>query len=406
MYNGGVERVLSSLLYIWTDMNYKVILFTDEEQTPQDYDYPKEVRRVILPAADDMQARLHKLEREICVGRVDIFIQNRWESDAVLWELLLVKSHHIPFVIYTHNHFTAVYTGASDYALALNRVFALADKIISLSDTDEQFYRLCGCNVTQLANPIAKELREVHPDHSGGENRHILWIGRIAPVKRFNDALRIFAEVKKKIPDAELDVVGKGDAPDEENAKRLCKELAIEDSVHFYGYRTEVGEYYRNCAVVLMTSVREGYPTVLVESKAYGRAYVMYSLPYLSLGKDGKGIKTVQIGNIRTMAAELCKVLLDVTLRCRMEDEAKESFTELCRYDHTAKWRKILAELSRQEVETSKRQPDDLVLTMLLNTLRSGTDCRLKSSFEYQVGEKVLKVPRAVLRLIRRRNFK
>ncbi len=400
MYNGGIERVLSNLLRIWQQMNYTVILFTDKEPDPRDYDYPPEVQRVIIPPHTNMYERLHRLESEICARKVDVFIQNTWLREAVSWEMLLVKSHHIPYVIYTHGYFTAIYEKAADHAMAWNRVYALADKIIALSDTDERFHRLCGCNVTQMENPIAKELGEINPDYSEGDNHHILWIGRVAPVKRLNDALRIFAEVIKKIPDAELDVVGVGDKSDEAGARRLCKELEIGSFVHFHGYQTEVEKYYKNCAVVLMTSEYEGYPTVLVESKAYGRATVMYSLPYLSLLKDGKGIRTARIGDIHTMAAQLCEVLLDAQLRHRLEDEARESFAQLRRYDHATKWKEIFGELSQKEKRVSEDQQDVLMRT-LLDTLRSGMDYRLKHSFEYQVGEKVLKIPRAILRFIR-----
>ena len=400
MYNGGLERVLSNLLYIWRQMNYTVILFTDEEPDPRDYDYPKEIQRVILPPISDMWGRLSRLESELCARKVDVFIQNTWQRESVLWEMLVVKSHHIPFVIYAHGHFTAIYQNVADYAMASNRVFVLADKIISLSDMNERFYRLCGCIVTQIENPIAKELKEISPVYSKQDNHHILWIGRIDSAKRLGDALRIFAEVNKRISDAVLDIVGMGDKSDEANAKSICKELEIEHAVHFHGYQTDVGKYYQDSAVMLMTSEKEGYPTVLVESKAHGRATVMYSLPYLSLVKDGKGIRTAQIGDIHTMAAQLCEVLLDDQLRHRLEDETRESFTQLCRYDHAAKWQEIFGELSQKEKRVSGDQ-QDVLMSNLLDTLRSEINYRLNRSFEYQVGEKVLKIPRAILRFIR-----
>ena len=37
MRNGGVEKVLSKLLYIWKEMGYEIILFTDEKPTEDDY---------------------------------------------------------------------------------------------------------------------------------------------------------------------------------------------------------------------------------------------------------------------------------------------------------------------------------------------------------------------------------
>lgn len=402
MYDGGVERVLSNLLHIWTGMKYTVVLFTEEEPSSQDYPYPDEVQRVILPPVGELKKRLCQLEHELCDKKIDVFIQNTWLSEVVLWEMLLVKSHHIPFVIYTHGHFTAMYAAADDYALASNRVFALADQVIALSDANERFYQLCGCRVLQIENPIAAELMEVCPAYSSADNHHILWIGRITAGKRLEDALRIFAEVKKRVPDAVLEVVGNGETADEANAKSLCKELKLEDSVHFYGYRKAVAHYYQKCAVMLMTSEKEGYPTVLLECKAYGRSCVMYSLPYLSLIKDGKGIRTAPIGDLSKMAEQLCAVLLDNEKRRVLEDEARESFAKLCGYDHTAVWKEIFIRLSKKESKDIEESQDHLMMRMLFDTLSKGMEERMKHSFEYQTGEKVLRIPRALLRLIRR----
>lgn len=404
MYDGGVERVLSNLLSIWTKMKYTVILFTEEGANSRDYYYPKEVQRIIIPVTNDLEKRLYKLEKEICAQNVDVFIENIWESEVVLWEMLLVKSHHIPFMIYTHGHFTAIYADANDYAMVSNRVFAMADLVIALSDTNKQFYQLCRCHVEQIENPIVKNLRDIQPAHSERENHRILWIGRITEGKRINDAIKIFAEVKKKISDAELDVVGSGEAQNEEKAKSLCIELGIGDSVHFHGYQAEVENFYQNSAVMLMTSEKEGYPTVLLECKAYGRACVMYSLPYLSLVKDAKGISTSEIGDIDGMAAQLCETLLEYQLRYGLENEARESFVELCKYNHGAKWQEIFRELSQEESEFLEETQDTLMIGMLLDVLRAGIDCRVSGSFEYQVGKEVLRIPRKILQLVRNRS--
>lgn len=403
MYDGGVERVLSSLLHIWVEMDYKVILFTDEEPNQKDYDYPKEVQRVILPSAVDMRERLHRLEAEICARKVDVFIQNTWQSESVLWEMLVVKSHQIPFLVYIHGHFTAMYETASEYAMMSHHILALCDKVIAVSDANAKFYELCGNNAVRLENPLSEEYRAIQPVSCDRQNHHVLWIGRIAAEKRLDDALKIFAEVKKRIPDAELDVVGRGDDADENKAKTLCEELKIGNAVHFHGYQTEVSKYYQDSAVMLMTSEKEGYSYVLLESKAYGKPCVMYSLPYLSLVKDGKGIRTAQIGDIDGMAEQLCELLLSESLRCDMGREARESFDALCNYDHAAKWREIFEELG--EPPEKDFFVSDGMVNMLLDTLHEGISRRIGDCFEYQVGEKALRIPRAILRLIRWRDL-
>lgn len=402
MYDGGIERVISNLLCLWSGMGYEIVLFTDEEKNPKDYYYPKQVQRVIIPPIDSMYERLHKMENEIYARRVDIFIHNAWGYETVLWEMLLIKSHRIPFVLYTHGHFTAMYESASEYAVLSHRVFALCDKVIALSDANARFYELCGCDVARIENPVSERCLEIQPTYCEPQNHRILWIGRIFAGKRLDDALRIFAEVKKKISDVELDIVGKGTEMDESDTRMLCKELQIEDSVYFHGYQTDVGIYYQNSAVVLMTSEKEGYSYVLLESKAYGKPCVMYSLPYLSLIKDGKGVRTAQIGDIHGMAEQLCEILLNEPLRRNLEREARESFETICHYDYQGKWKECF-----EELEKSKEKGfcvSDGMLRGLLDTLYEGIPRRIEDSFEYQVGKKTLRISKKIRQFVRRRD--
>lgn len=396
IYDGGIERVLSNLLYLWSKMGYKVIFFSEEEPNSKDYDYPKEIQRVIIPPIADMCKRLHKLENEICVRKVDIFIHNAWGYETVLWEMLLIKLHHIPFVVYTHGHFTAMYESASEYAMMSHRVFALCDKVIALSDANARFYELCGCSVARLENPISKQHREIQPAPCNAQNHRILWIGRIAAGKRIEDALRIFAEVKKKVPDSKLDIVGSGSETDESHARMLSEELRLEDSVKFHGYQIEVGKYYRDSAVMLMTSEKEGYSYILLESKAYGKPCVMYSLPYLSLVKDGKGMRSAKIGDIDAMAEQLCEILLNESLRQDLEREARESFDALCQYDYTLKWKEVFEELEKPADGGSDDLQGGFMISTLLSALHEGADRRIENSFEYQIGTKTLRIRRAI----------
>lgn len=404
MYNGGVERVVSDLISIWISIGYKVVLFTDEEPNEKDYGYPDEVKRIVIPSPTSLRARLKKLEEAVQAQKIDVFVDNGWTSGTVIWELLVVKSMHIPFILYAHGHFTALYSYANEYSMNSARVLALCDKVIALSEMNVRFYELCGCNVIFIQNPISKGLQKIRFEHSLESDRHVLWIGRIGEGKRLDDALRMIARVRKNITDIELDVVGIGTDEDMDQAKLLCNELAIETVVHFHGYQADIDKYYRNAAVVLMTSEKEGYPMVLVESKAYGRTCVMYSLPYLFLTKGEKGIKTAQIGDIDKMAEHLCNVILDSRLRWELENESRASFDELCRYDLNAEWKKVLTEMegpiSKDRRKKSYDQ-DGMMITMLLESLRDGIKNGLEQSFEYQIGKKVLKYPRNILQHFR-----
>lgn len=405
MYDGGVERVISNLIPIWMEMGYRVVLFTDERPNEKDYSYPSDVKRIIIPSPEKLLGRLQGIENGVVSEKIDVFIDNGWTSESILWEMLLVKSLHIPFVLYAHGHFTALYSMVGEYVLNSYRAFALCDKIIALSAMNARFYELCGCNVTLVENPIPESLKQVKIIPKN-EKQRILWIGRIADGKRFDDAIKIFCKVKEKIPNAELDVVGTGEENVLEEKKLLCESKKIGKSVHFHGYQQNVSMYYQQASLMLMTSEKEGYPTVLLESKAYGLPCVMYSLPYLSLVQDGKGIRTANIGDIEQMAKQVVILLQNRNIRDKLSNEARESFVSLCKYDFVEKWKEIILDIEstegKKEDVVEEYQQDAMMLTMLLKNLQIGVRAGLEKSLDYKLGKMLLKYPRVLMKIIRK----
>jgi glycosyltransferase involved in cell wall biosynthesis len=96
----------------------------------------------------------------------------------------------------------------------------------------------------------------------------IIWVGTLRPLKRIDLQLRILKRVLKKLPDAQLLVVGAGE---EENALReLSTKLEIEGSVQFLGMRYDIPDLLRSASIFLSCSETEGLPTALLEAQAVG----------------------------------------------------------------------------------------------------------------------------------------
>ena len=62
--NGGVERVVSQLIPVWTQMGYRVVLMTDEGADADDYMIDAPYERVILPTAQTPET--FEKERMLC----------------------------------------------------------------------------------------------------------------------------------------------------------------------------------------------------------------------------------------------------------------------------------------------------------------------------------------------------
>jgi glycosyltransferase involved in cell wall biosynthesis len=98
----------------------------------------------------------------------------------------------------------------------------------------------------------------------------ILMVGRLAPPKRPDLALRALATVRERIPEAELHVVG--DGPLRPGAEQLAGELGVGERVRFLGNRDDVPALLAQAECALLASDYEGCPLAVVEAMAAGVA--------------------------------------------------------------------------------------------------------------------------------------
>ena len=95
-------------------------------------------------------------------------------------------------------------------------------------------------------------------------------VGRLAPPKRPDLALRALAAVRAEIPEAELHVVG--DGPLRADAEQLAAQLGVTGAARFLGYREDVPGLLAEAECALLASDYEGCPLAVVEAMAAGVA--------------------------------------------------------------------------------------------------------------------------------------
>lgn len=93
-------------------------------------------------------------------------------------------------------------------------------------------------------------------------------VGRLHPQKNHDFLIDVFAEIKKKKPDAELILVATG--PLEEKVKSKVVEKGLSDCVHFLGNRKDMNRIYQAMDVFVFPSLFEGLGIVAIEAQAAG----------------------------------------------------------------------------------------------------------------------------------------
>lgn len=99
----------------------------------------------------------------------------------------------------------------------------------------------------------------------------VLWIGRIAPEKRFD----LLLDVAERMPIVHFDVAGKPDEDDSET-RNLLRRAAGLRNVHLHGLvrRDRLPELYSAATAVLCTSDYEGFPNTFLEAWSFGTPVV------------------------------------------------------------------------------------------------------------------------------------
>ncbi len=118
-------------------------------------------------------------------------------------------------------------------------------------------------------------------------------------VKRVEDVIRVFYELRKRIP-AKLLLVG--DGPERDSMERLCRELGACDDIRFLGKLEAVEEVLSVADLFLMPSEKESFGLAALEAMACEVPVISSNaggIPELNV--DGKTGFVCEIGDIEDM---------------------------------------------------------------------------------------------------------
>lgn len=165
-----------------------------------------------------------------------------------------------------------------------------------------------------------------------GSVPRLMHISNFRPVKRVRDCVRVLARVRKRLPAAELIMVG--DGPERGAAESLAHELGLTAAVEFMGKQDHVERLLPQADVLLLPSELESFGLAVLEAMACGVPSVATrtgGLPELiTHGQDGflEGV-----GDLDAQAERVVSLLTDPELHASMAHAARR--TAETRYDAT-----------------------------------------------------------------------
>ena len=167
------------------------------------------------------------------------------------------------------------------YGILIKILFNRANKVIVVSKTIAnsliENFGIKKEKIKLIYNPIdikkiqSLALEPLESKHQEIFNNSlvIINIGRVTEIKGQWCLIKAFKEVKNKIKEAKLVILGKGGL--EKKLKKLIKDLNLENDVYFLGWQENPFKFlYKSKLFVLASLGGEGLPCIILEAMACG----------------------------------------------------------------------------------------------------------------------------------------
>ncbi|MEW6126328.1 MAG: glycosyltransferase [Acidobacteriota bacterium] len=297
------------------------------------------------------------LEPEIRRKAIPYFVMNRRNGldFALMWRMYrLLKSQRIR-VIHTH-HFNQLFysvigaklTGArivhmehsieylksKKFRLALKFLSFFCDKVMAIgNDGLTVLKEQVGIHPRKLeivragVDPAIYAEEKKQARQALGLNadaKIIAIIARLFPEKNHLLLLAAFAEVVRRLSNAQLLIVG--DGTEQKIIEEKINELHLTASVQMLGVRRDVPRILAAADVFALSSDREGLPIAVLEAMAAGKPVVATAVGDLPMVvKDGETGRLVPPKNSQAFADALCEILSDSDLASKMGANARRA---------------------------------------------------------------------------------
>jgi glycosyltransferase involved in cell wall biosynthesis len=155
------------------------------------------------------------------------------------------------------------------------------------------------------------------------EAKIILAVNRLWPQKRVQDLIWAADLLKVVRDDVRLLIVGEG--PQRARLERFCRQIEVQDRVHFLGDRPDVPQLLAHSELLWLASGYEGLPNAVLEAMAAGVPVVATDLPGTrDLVVPGVTGYLVPVGDRAGLAREALRLIETPELARRLGQAARE----------------------------------------------------------------------------------
>ena len=170
--------------------------------------------------------------------------------------------------------------------------------------------------------------QDLHMHYAPNREKIMIHISNFRPVKRVADVIRVFVNVRAKMPVKLLMV---GDGPQREVAEYLCRDLGCSDDVKFLGKTQDVSRLLAISDLFVLPSEKESFGLVALEAMAAGIPVVSSNTGGLAhVNINGVTGYTSAVGDLAKMSNDAISLLSD---KAKYNEFAKNALSVAKEYD-------------------------------------------------------------------------
>ncbi len=262
-------------------------------------------------------AFLFKTVAVVRSARPDVLHAHWWLPDGVVGAFASLITR-VPLVITTHGTDVEMLR-RTRWALPLARFTFACARSITCGSTylSEQLLALhvaTGERVCVIPMPVHPRFESAQRSQSPSSNL-VLTVARLTTQKSIDTLI----DAVSRVPAARLAIIG--DGPARASLEQRVRDLGVQDRVEFLGARpqAELPPYYAECAVFVLTSLREGMGLVFAEALLCGAPVIAASAGGATdIVKDGETGLLVPERDAPALAGAITKLLTDRGLAARL----------------------------------------------------------------------------------------
>jgi glycosyltransferase involved in cell wall biosynthesis len=327
LHGGGAERVAADLSAHWAQSGWPVMVVTQADDRDDAYTLHPDVQRRILNTAGEggglrgMLAnvrRVRALRRVLREFRPDIVLGMMTTASV----LAVLAARGLPCRVIATEHTHPPSQMLSGLWQRLRRLtYPRAARVVALTrgTADWLDQHVPGSRLAVIPNPVHWPLTRSEPvvaPPAAHGRRRLLAVGRLHPDKGFDLLVQAYARIAQAHPDWDLIILGEGG--ERQRLQAQIDAAALTGRVFMPGRVGNVGDWYAQADLYVLSSRFEGLSNTLLESLASGLTAVCFDCDTgpREVVRDGMdGVLVRPNGDVDAMASALSALMRDDAAR-------------------------------------------------------------------------------------------